>query len=70
MQPFYSHCIFCFAELPPFEVRGRGDHIFPEHILGTICTKDVCVGCNNMFGSEVDHLILEDRYVLPRALNR
>ncbi len=69
MQAIYKVCIFCGKALPEPSCRGDGEHIVPEFIYGSLKTKDVCIECNNFFGSNVDHLILKDARIID-AINR
>ena len=64
MQAFYPNCIFCGKELPPFDKRGKGEHVIPEFIYGSVKIKDVCQACNRKMGSEVDHLIIQDLRII------
>lgn len=64
MEGWFSHCVFCTEELPPLGQRGKGEHIIPEFLMGSWCTKDVCVACNNHFGAHVDHVALEDPRII------
>ena len=61
VQNFYTHCIFCSSELREKDRSRRGEHIIPELLYGSLCIKDVCIGCNNKLGHSADHLALEDR---------
>lgn len=78
MESFHTRCIFCGNEIPPAAKRGRGEHLIPKLIGGTITIKDVCRSCNSYLGAEVDHLVIQDRYVvesvfaldLPEIQNR
>lgn len=56
MRGFRDSCIFCGRDLPPLNRRGKGEHIIPEVLLGTITTKDVCKDCNSYLGTNVDSL--------------
>jgi hypothetical protein len=64
MLAFYPNCIFCGKELPPPDKRGKGEHIIPEFIFGSVKIKDVCPKCNNKLGTEVDSKILEDPRII------
>lgn len=53
----FTHCLFCFKELPPIEKRsGKGEHIIPKNIEGFWTSKDICTECKKYFGKEVDKL--------------
>lgn len=67
MRNFYSHCIFCFNELTKAEEKGTGEHIVPEFLYGSVCVKDVCVGCNSDLGRIADHLAVEDSRIISAA---
>ncbi len=64
MEGMFPDCIFCAATLAPPGQRGGGEHIIPEFLMGSWCTKDVCARCNHYFGANVDHLALQDRRVI------
>jgi hypothetical protein len=68
MIAFYKRCIFCGKELPPPDKRGRGEHVIPDLIYGSMKIKDLCRNCNNMLGTEVDHKILEDPRIIGAIL--
>lgn len=60
MGSSHQSCIWCgkpFSTEPESDNRRSEEHVVPECLGGTLVTTDVCVGCNNKLGSQVDHLI-------------
>lgn len=64
MESFFENCIFCFKKLSNKERKGRGEHIIPGFLYGSMRFKDVCRQCNNRLGSIADSRALEDARVI------
>jgi len=60
----FQYCIFCFGSLDGAERKGRGEHIVPAYLQGSVTIKDVCRKCNNHFGKTADSRIIEDPRVI------
>ena len=54
--------------MPAPAKRGKGEHIIPECIHGSLTIRDVCVSCNSKLGREVDYRIIEDTRVINAIL--
>jgi hypothetical protein len=67
VQNFYDYCIFCGKELTTQEIKGKGDHIVPEYMYGSICMKEVCKSCNNRLGSKADFDAIEEARIISAA---
>jgi len=52
------NCTFCNQSN-----QKSKEHIIPENIGGTITIDNVCKGCNDIFGSEVDNKLIENLYI-------
>ncbi|HEB85322.1 MAG TPA: HNH endonuclease, partial [Bacteroidetes bacterium] len=69
MQSFFNNCLFCRKQLPEDANKSSREHVIPDFIGGSLVIRDVCSTCNNRFGSEVDHRILEDSRII-NVINR
>jgi hypothetical protein len=62
----HPNCIWCAT---PFSLDAQSpfhrseEHIIPECLGGTVITTDVCAGCNNKLGHQIDHLILHSQSI-------
>lgn len=65
LPELHERCIWCGESFT--SVRRSNEHIIPESLFGRIVTLDVCVGCNNRLGAEVDCAFLCDGPTIEAA---